>query len=110
MSNPVFISGTWNATIGGSWSTSTNWQNGSVPGSNPFDTALFGNTIGSNAVVVTMDGSRSLSSLAFNTSGTGSYTINPGTGGTLTLTNSGDRGLHQRQRRQPDRRRADQPG
>ena len=36
-----------------------------------------------------MDGSRWLSSLAFNTSGTGSYTINPGTGGTLTLTNSG---------------------
>ena len=111
------IDGAWGVSGGGSWATSGKWQGGSIPGSSGDaaafgsngDSATFGTSIGPAPATVTLDGSRWLASLAFSTTGGGSYTIARSSGditSTLTLTNSGGDCLDRRQRRQPGDQRA----
>ena len=90
VTHPLSVNGAWSGSGGGSWNTAANWQGSSVPG-NSGDTAAFGTAIGSARATVTLDGSRTLAALAFNTSGGGSYTISRSSGdttSTLTLTNT----------------------
>jgi autotransporter-associated beta strand protein len=76
---------TWNLTTGGSWATSGNWNPTGVPNS-VGSVITFGNTITGNSTV-TLDGNKTVGAITFNSPF--SYTINPGSGGTLTLQNSG---------------------
>jgi fibronectin-binding autotransporter adhesin len=90
VTRPMPVNGVWSGTAGGSWNTAANWQNSSVPGSSG-DTATFGTAIGSATATITLDGARTLSGLAFSTTGGGSYTIGRSSGdstSTLTLTNT----------------------
>ena len=83
---PGMINGIWKTNGGGTWGTSGNWSGG-VPGSGQ-DTAVFGAALTSGTATVTLDASRSLSSIGFSTSGGASYTISPSTASTsLTLAN-----------------------
>ncbi len=68
------------------WSTSGNWTGG-VPGSGQ-DTAVFGTALTSGTATVTLDGSRSLASLGFSTTGGNSYAIAASGASTLTLANT----------------------
>jgi autotransporter-associated beta strand protein len=79
------IHGSWTNAAGGVWSGTGNWSGG-VPGTGQ-DTAVFATAL-SGTAAVTLDGSRSLASLGFNTSGTTGYTISPTGGSTLTLANT----------------------
>jgi autotransporter-associated beta strand protein len=78
----------WAHATGGSWSILGNWDYG-IP-QNSGDTGNFGNVIGSASVTVTLDGNRTLSGLSFSNSSGGHYTLASGSGGTLTLANSGN--------------------
>ncbi len=80
------INGTWATNGPGTWSTSGNWTGG-VPGSGQ-DTAVFGAALTSGTATVTLDGSRSLASLGFSTTGGNSYVIAASGASTLTLTNT----------------------
>ncbi len=80
------INGTWATNGPGTWSTSGNWTGG-VPGSGQ-DTAVFGTALTSGTATVTLDGSRSLASLGFSTTGGNSYVIAASGASTLTLTNT----------------------
>lgn len=79
----------WNTTTGGSWNNFNHWDlNGGTPGIDGVlstnDTATFGDAI-STARTVTLDGKNPvLTSLVFSNSAA-SYTLNPGTGGAITL-------------------------
>ncbi len=73
----------WNtaATAGGSWGTATNWQGGIVP-SGTGNTAGF--TLNFNAgASVTLDGNRTIGTIL--SSGANPWSIDTGTGGTLTV-------------------------
>ena len=74
----------WGLTTGGSWATGANWTGGFSP-SGTSATAIFGNTIAA-AATVTLDDSWTVGEIEFNS--TNSYTLAPGSGGTLTLNNS----------------------
>ena len=90
ITHPLPVNGVWSSTAGGSWNTAANWQGSNVPTSSG-DTATFGDVIGRAAAVVTLDGACTLSTLAFSTTGGGSYTIGRGSGdttGALTLSNA----------------------
>ena len=80
------INGTWATNGSGTWSTSGNWTGG-VPGSGQ-DTAVFGTALTSGTATVTLDGSRSLASLGFSTTGGNSYVIAASGASTLTLANT----------------------
>ena len=69
--------------VSGSWDTAANWTNGIANG--PGAVATF--PAGSAAATVTLDGDRRVGQL--NLAG-GAYTIAAGTGGTLTIDDSGD--------------------
>ncbi len=75
----------WTLSTGGSWTTSTHWLNYIIPAA-ANDVATFANTI-TAASTVTLDGNRTAGSVIFNSPQ--SYTIAPGTGGSLTLNQSG---------------------
>jgi len=81
---------TWLKTTGGSWGTTGNWSGGLVPNAAGADMTL-PSIIGTNARTITLDGDRTVGqlTLANSTSSGGAYTISQGTGGTLTLDNSG---------------------
>ena len=79
------VSGQWKTNGSGTWSTTGNWTGG-VPGSGQ-DTAVFGSVLTTGAATVTLDSSRSLSSLGFSTTGANSYTLNAAGGSTLTMAN-----------------------
>lgn len=77
---------TWSATTGGSWTNATNW--GSTPGDYPTTSAnraILSSGGNTSAKTVTLDSAITLRRLVFNSSQTGSVTIAPGAGGTLTL-------------------------
>jgi autotransporter-associated beta strand protein len=76
--------GTWLPPGGGSWSASTNWANGAIPGA-AGATASFSSATG--PATVTLDGSRTVGTLTF--SNANSYTIAQGTGGSLILDGAG---------------------
>ncbi len=73
----------------GSWNAAGNWSLGAKP-QNPGDVAILGGSL-AVAATVTLDGPQKAGSLVFfNTNpATTGYTLAPGTGGTLTLDNSG---------------------
>jgi hypothetical protein len=78
--------GIWNNTGGGSWGVAGNWSNSYVPGV-AGDSASF--TSATSTSTITLDGSRTVSSVEFN-SPTYSYEIAQGTGGgSLTLSANG---------------------
>ena len=81
----------WAASAGGSWNTSTDWTSGSAPNGvhtianfvgSPYPVGITG------AAVVTLDGSKIVGQLNFNS--TESVTINAGSGGTLTINDNAD--------------------
>ncbi len=83
---------TWGQTGGGSWNNIGNWAGNIVPGTNAKDTAKLGTAIGSSMATVTLDGSWTIASLGFNTTGGGSYVISRSAGDStsaLTLTGTG---------------------
>jgi autotransporter-associated beta strand protein len=82
------INGVWASTGGGSFPVGTNWTGGLVPAA-AGDSALFGSAI-TGAAIVTLDGSRTIGQITFNNAN--SYTITPGTGGALTIDDTGDAG------------------
>ena len=96
MQNVTLTSGpTWNQPGGGSlsWTNTANWAASLSPGGS-FTSATFpamisgtNNTV-SNATI-TLDGQQTVSQLTFaNGTAAGNYTLAPGSGGTLTLSNS----------------------
>lgn len=83
---PQLTASQWQSAGGASWSGSSNWTMG-VPNNtsnNAPNTAIFGSSI-SGPSTVTLDGDQSVSAVTFDTTGTASYTIAPGTGGSLIL-------------------------
>jgi hypothetical protein len=74
---------TWSPTTGGTWANNTNWSGGVTP-QNATDTASFSSSI-TGPATITLDGNRSVGTL--NLASAKSYSITPGTGGTLTLFN-----------------------
>ena len=82
------INGIWATNGSGKSSTTGVWTGGNVPGGNPQDTAVFGTSLTSGTATVTLDGSRSLSSLSFSTTGANSYVISSSGTSMLTLANT----------------------
>lgn len=77
----------WALATGGSWNTVTNWTAG-VPNS-AGAAAVLGNGPGiTSSQTVTLDGSKTVGTLAFDNAAA-SYTVAAGTGGTLTINNTG---------------------
>jgi len=80
---------TWSVTTGGSWTSSPNW--GSPPNLYPHnlnDTAIFSSTGNSTPKTVTLDAAIGIRAVQFAAGQTGTVIITPGSGGSLTLTNS----------------------
>jgi autotransporter-associated beta strand protein len=77
---------TWSVTSGGSWADGTNWgmTAGNFPNSSG-SRAFFSSTGNTSAKTVTLDAPITVRRLEFLASQTGSVTIAPGTGGSLTL-------------------------
>jgi fibronectin-binding autotransporter adhesin len=75
---------TWTPAGGGTWSSNSNWST-SIPG-NAQDAAYFGPSITTGSTV-TIDGNHTVGDISFNSSN--SYTIAPGTGGTIVLDDGG---------------------
>jgi hypothetical protein len=82
--NFAAVQSTWNVSGGGSWATAGNWS-GAIP-QNAKDTASFLGAATANATI-TLDGNWTVGNINFNNNN--SYTITPGSGGTLTLDNGG---------------------
>ncbi len=83
--------GIWSNTGGGDWTSGGNWQAGLIAagklGIADFSTLDISGTVG-----VQLNGSRTLGTLIFsdtNTSSSGNWAVNPGSGGTITLENLG---------------------
>jgi autotransporter-associated beta strand protein len=72
------VSAAWNLAGGGSWGAGTNWNWNRAP-KNPGDVATLGDAIAGAAAALTLDGDRTLTSLTFDNTLGGSYTISPGT-------------------------------
>ncbi len=80
---------TWSVTTGGSWTNGTNWD--SLPADYPNGSgvrAVFSSLGNGSAKTVTLDAAITLRRLIFSADQTGSVTIAPGTGGSLTLSSS----------------------
>jgi len=69
---------TWNLTGGGTWGAGIAWNWNRIPQSQG-DKATFGNSINNASTTITLDDDRTLSSLTFNNTLGGSYTISSGT-------------------------------
>jgi fibronectin-binding autotransporter adhesin len=86
----------WNIPAGGSWNTAANWNPGVVPNA-VGDNATFNNAAsGSNPAqtgnrTVTLDGAKTIGSLALNADAANAFTntISTGTGGPLTFDEAG---------------------
>jgi len=81
---------TWSATTGGSWMNGTDW--GSTPTNYPDGPgvrAVFSSLGNGSAKTVTLDDAITLRRLMFSADQTGSVTLAPGTGGSLTLDSTG---------------------
>jgi len=70
--------------VGGSWNVATNWANGTPGGA----AAVARFISATKPTTVTLDGDKTVGSIIFDSAAP--YTINPGTGGTLTLANYGN--------------------
>jgi autotransporter-associated beta strand protein len=83
----------WALSTGGTWGSAGSWQtNGTTPGTIPTnagDTATFASAPGlTSSDTVTLDGNHTVGHVVFNNA-SASYTIAQGSGGTLTIDNSG---------------------
>jgi autotransporter-associated beta strand protein len=79
---------TWSVASGGSWTNGSNWGSTTSDFPNSDTTrATFSGLAYASATTVTLDAAITLRRLNFNGSQTGSVTIAPGTGGTLTFDN-----------------------
>ena len=76
---------TWAVAGSGSWNNPSNWSTLTIP-NGPGVLAVMG-TVPNTATIVTLDAAQELGSLVFNS--TADYTIAAGSGGTLTLSNTG---------------------
>jgi autotransporter-associated beta strand protein len=79
----------WQAATGGSWKNAANWSSQTSPNGAGLQAVLGGSTTAS--CTITLDGGQTVGSLTFN-NGTASYTLSAGSGGMLTLNNSGGTG------------------
>lgn len=79
----------WQASAAGSWTNVANWSSQTSPNGAGWQAVLGGSP--SASCTLTLDGSQTIGSLTFN-NGTASYTLSAGSGGTLTLNNSGGTG------------------
>jgi autotransporter-associated beta strand protein len=93
--------GQWATNGGGTWSSSSNWTGGNVPGE-PQDTASFGTVLTSGTANVSLDTNANLASIAFSTTGGARYVISStssnslilsNTAGPATITNSGSNAI-----------------
>jgi hypothetical protein len=78
---------TWNLSTGSTWGTPGNWIGG-VPNSQTARANFLSSPGITTAATVTLDGSRTVGQMTFDNSQ--SYTIAPGSGGTLTIDDTGD--------------------
>lgn len=77
--------GSWRNAAGGSWPVTANWSGGSI-GSGPGFIAKFSALDLTADATVTLDGDRQLGGMIFgDTTPSHSWTLNPGSSGTLTL-------------------------
>ncbi len=83
------LTGHWAVDADGSWGTGANWSTNPNFPKNASEVAIFDKTLTATRTI-TLDGSKTVGGLQFDsvTAGTG-YTIAPGSGGTLTVDNSG---------------------
>ena len=83
-------SGNYTATAAGSWGTAANWSsNPTVPGTTAGDIININSNIAA-AATVTLDGTRTMGTLLIgDLDSTAAFTIATGTGGTLTLDQTG---------------------
>jgi autotransporter-associated beta strand protein len=79
----------WIAQTGGSWKDGPNWSPLTSPNGTGLQALLSGSPTAS--CTITLDGNQTVGSLTFN-NGTASYTLSAGSGGMLTLNNSGGTG------------------
>src|SRR5262245_40923268 len=78
----------WSVASGGSWTNGTNWGSTTSDFPNSDTTrATFSGLANSSPFTVTLDTGITLRRLVFNGNQSGSVTIAPGTGGTLTFDN-----------------------
>ena len=83
----VVTSPTWNNPAGGSWTTAGNWVGGFI-GSGTGVTADFSTLDLTSDAAVTLDAARTIGNMVFGDTSPGNgWTLNPGTGGVLTLDN-----------------------
>jgi len=80
------VTSNWNSSGGGSWAGLSNWDSGGIP-EYMAATANFGSAIQTSSTV-TLDAAWTVGTVSFNS--TNSYTLAPGTGGSLTLFNGGN--------------------
>ena len=83
--------GIWSNAAGGDWTSGGNWQSGLIA-YGKLGIADFSTVDISGTAAVQLNGSRTLGTLVFgdkNTSTSGNWAINPGSGGTITLENVG---------------------
>jgi autotransporter-associated beta strand protein len=88
----VSNSAAWNSSLGGSWTSGSNWLPATVPNAQAA-TALLGGALTASGTV-TLDGSQTVGTLTFSNS-TASYTLAAGNSGSLTLDNTGGTGSSQ---------------
>ncbi len=83
--------GIWSNTGGGDWTSNGNWQSGLIA-AGKLGIADFSTLNISGTAAVQLNGSRTLGFMVFgdtNTSSSGNWAVNPGSGGTITLENLG---------------------
>jgi Dockerin type I domain len=78
----------WGLSGGASWNTPGDWSNGIPNGQGAQANFLTSPTGLNTSAIITLDGSRTVGQMTFNNSH--SYTINAGTGGSLTIDDTGD--------------------
>ncbi len=78
---------TWNVNGGGTWNLAGNWNPTSVPNSAASGASFGNSTTAPGTAIITLDGNRTVGSLAFNNTNGASYSIQSGSGGNLILDN-----------------------
>ncbi len=85
--NPAAITGVWAVSGGDAWGSNKNWQNLVIP-QLAQETATFGTAI-TTAATITLNSNWTVGNVNFNNA-SHSYTLAPGTAGSLTLDNAGN--------------------
>ena len=79
----------WTSSSSGSWTNANNWSSDSVPSGQAAQAVVGAGT--ATPLTITLDGPQTLGTLTFanTSSATTGYTLAPGTGGTLTMNDTG---------------------